>query len=94
MNPQKSTISLSNALLIDLLVYVQVETFDQVQARIPGRIVEKAVKGMLPKGALGRTLFTHMKVYKGSEHPHSAQEPVDITSQIDRKFTQLSPNKN
>jgi hypothetical protein len=40
----------------------QVETFTQMQARIPERIIEKAVKGMLPKGRLGRTLFTHMKV--------------------------------
>ena len=71
---------------------VQVENFTQLHARIPERIIEKAVKGMLPKGSLGRTLYTHMKVYKGSEHPHSAQEPVDITEQINKKFTQLSPN--
>jgi hypothetical protein len=44
------------------LALPQVETFTQMQARIPERIVEKAVKGMLPKGRLGRTLFTHMKV--------------------------------
>ncbi|MGK7953259.1 MAG: 50S ribosomal protein L13 [Xenococcaceae cyanobacterium] len=54
---------------------MKVETFDQLQARIPERIVEKAVKGMLPKNALGRKLFTKLKVYQGSEHPHQAQKP-------------------
>ena len=44
--------------------------------------MEHAVKGMLPKARLGRHLFTHLKVYKGSEHPHSAQGPVDITPTI------------
>lgn len=51
------------------------ETFDQLQQRIPERIVEKAVRGMLPKGRLGRELFTHLKVYKGETHPHTAQKP-------------------
>lgn len=54
------------------------ETFDQLQARIPERIVEHAVRGMLPKGRLGRRLFTHLKVYQGSEHPHEAQEPLPL----------------
>ncbi len=54
---------------------MKVETFDQLQTRIPERIVEKAVKGMLPKNALGRKLFTKLKVYQGSEHPHQAQKP-------------------
>ncbi|KAK3268105.1 60S ribosomal protein L13 [Cymbomonas tetramitiformis] len=70
---------------------MKVETFDQLQARIPERIIEKAVKGMLPKGRLGRVLFTHMKVYEGTDHPHEAQQPVDITSQIDKSFTKLAP---
>jgi large subunit ribosomal protein L13 len=69
---------------------MKVETFTQMQARIPERIVEKAVKGMLPKGRLGRTLFTHMKVFEGDDHPHAAQQPMDITSQIDKSYrTQL-----
>eukprot|EP00271_Cylindrocystis_brebissonii_P001249 TRINITY_DN11575_c0_g1_i1.p1 TRINITY_DN11575_c0_g1~~TRINITY_DN11575_c0_g1_i1.p1 ORF type:complete len:255 (+),score=46.91 TRINITY_DN11575_c0_g1_i1:76-840(+) len=55
-----------------------VETFEQLQSRIPERIVEKAVKGMLPKGRLGRELFRHLKVYKGEEHPHAAQEPLPL----------------
>ncbi len=54
---------------------MKVETFEKLQARIPERIIEQAVKGMLPKNALGRQLFTKLKVYKGSEHPHQAQKP-------------------
>ena len=54
---------------------MKVETFKSLQSRIPERIVEKAVKGMLPHTRLGRQLFTKLKVYKGSEHPHLAQEP-------------------
>lgn len=54
---------------------MKTETFQQLQARIPERIVEKAVKGMLPKNSLGRKLFTKLKVYTGPEHPHQAQQP-------------------
>jgi large subunit ribosomal protein L13 len=57
---------------------MKVETFDQLQHRIPERIIEKAVKGMLPKNALGRKLFTNLKVYAGPEHPHEAQQPEAI----------------
>eukprot|EP00670_Eutreptiella_braarudii_P025380 CAMPEP_0174377572 /NCGR_PEP_ID=MMETSP0811_2-20130205/121532_1 /TAXON_ID=73025 ORGANISM="Eutreptiella gymnastica-like, Strain CCMP1594" /NCGR_SAMPLE_ID=MMETSP0811_2 /ASSEMBLY_ACC=CAM_ASM_000667 /LENGTH=307 /DNA_ID=CAMNT_0015529621 /DNA_START=32 /DNA_END=956 /DNA_ORIENTATION=- len=57
---------------------MKVETFDQLQARVPERIVEQAVKGMLPKGILGRQLFRHLKVYKGPEHPHAAQNPIEF----------------
>ena len=58
---------------------MKTETFDQLQARIPERIIEKAVKGMLPKNSLGRKLFTKLKVYAGSEHPHAAQQPETLT---------------
>jgi large subunit ribosomal protein L13 len=58
---------------------MKMETFNQLQARIPERIIEKAVKGMLPKNALGRKLFTKLKVYTGTEHPHQAQKPETIT---------------
>jgi len=54
---------------------MKVETFKSLQARIPERIVEKAIKGMLPHTRLGRQLFNKLKVYKGSDHPHAAQEP-------------------
>lgn len=52
------------------------ETFDKLQKRIPERIIEKAVKGMLPKNSLGRQLFTKLKVYVGDNHPHQAQKPT------------------
>ncbi|XP_058751804.1 large ribosomal subunit protein uL13c-like [Vicia villosa] len=55
-----------------------IETFDQLQKRIPERIIEHAVRGMLPKGRLGRTLFTRLKVYSGPDHPHEAQQPIDL----------------
>jgi large subunit ribosomal protein L13 len=58
---------------------MKVETFDQLQARIPERIIEHAVKGMLPKNTLGRKLFTKLKVYVGSNHPHQAQKPETLT---------------
>ncbi|KAL0311361.1 UNVERIFIED_CONTAM: 50S ribosomal protein L13, chloroplastic [Sesamum angustifolium] len=52
--------------------------FDQLQKRIPERIIEHAVRGMLPKGRLGRSLFNHLKVYTGPDHPHAAQKPVEL----------------
>jgi large subunit ribosomal protein L13 len=54
---------------------MKTETFAKLQVRIPERIVEQAVKGMLPKNSMGRHLFTKMKVYAGTEHPHAAQKP-------------------
>ncbi len=54
------------------------ETFAQLQGRIPERIIEKAVKGMLPKNALGRKLFTKLKVYAGPDHPHQSQKPQEL----------------
>jgi len=49
--------------------------FRDMQAKHPGRALEKAVKGMLPKGPLGYAMFKKLKVYGGAEHPHSAQQP-------------------
>lgn len=57
--------------------------------RIPERIIERAVKGMLPKGRLGRSLFNHLKVFKGPKHPHQAQRAQDITNIINAKPEQL-----
>ena len=57
---------------------MKVETFNSLQERLPERIIEKAIKGMLPHNALGRQLFRKLKVYKGSEHPHEAQKPEII----------------
>jgi large subunit ribosomal protein L13 len=58
---------------------MKVETFSQLQKRLPERIIEKAVKGMLPKNRLGRQLFTKLKVYTGSDHPHQSQKPEALT---------------
>ncbi|EDY38071.1 ribosomal protein L13 [Cyanobium sp. PCC 7001] len=57
---------------------MKTETFEHLQARLPERIVEKAIKGMLPHNALGRQLFRKLKVYKGAEHPHAAQQPQPL----------------
>lgn len=54
------------------------ETFKQLQQRLPKRIIEKSIKGMLPKNALGRRLFTQLKIYCGSNHPHKAQKPIPL----------------
>jgi len=54
---------------------MKTESYEELQRRIPERIVEKAIKGMLPHNSHGRELFRHLKVYKGSEHPHQAQAP-------------------
>merc|ERR1712023_154379 len=58
---------------------MKIESYEELQARIPERIVEKAIKGMLPKNSHGRELFRHLKVYKGGEHPHESQQPEGLT---------------
>ena len=45
----------------------------------PERVIEHAVKGMLPKGSLGREMYTKLHVYAGPEHPHAAQKPEELT---------------
>lgn len=50
--------------------------FNKLQAHKPEMILEKAVKGMLPKGPLGRAMFRKLKVYAGAEHMHAAQQPT------------------
>ena len=52
--------------------------FETMQQRFPGRALEKAVKGMLPKGPLGYAMAKKLKVYAGEEHPHSAQQPKPL----------------
>ncbi len=49
--------------------------FEKMQTRFPGRALEKAVKGMLPKGPLGYAMIKKLKVYAQESHPHSAQQP-------------------
>ncbi len=53
-------------------------SFEKLIAKKPEQVIEKAVKGMLPKGPLGRAMFKKMKVYAGEEHPHTAQQPQDL----------------
>ncbi len=60
---------------------MKTETFAKLQSRLPERIIEQAVKGMLPKNTLGRQLFTKLKVYAGSDHPHQAQKPQSLKIQ-------------
>jgi len=50
-----------------------------VRAKHPERLIMKAVKGMLPKNRLAAKLLTKLKIYKGSEHPHTAQNPEPLT---------------
>ena len=54
---------------------IRTTTFGDMQKRFPGRALEKAVKGMLPKGPLGYAMIKKMKCYAGDAHPHSAQQP-------------------
>jgi large subunit ribosomal protein L13 len=51
-------------------------TVEQVRAQQPERLIEHAVKGMIPKNRLGRQLLTKLKVYAGPNHPHAAQKPA------------------
>jgi large subunit ribosomal protein L13 len=54
------------------------ESFTRLLARRPEKILEEAIKGMLPKTKMGRQMATKLKVYKGSEHPHIAQQPEPL----------------
>ena len=54
-------------------------TLRDMLAKKPEKVVELAVKGMLPKGPLGREMFTKLHVYAGAEHPHAAQQPEALT---------------
>ncbi|TAJ51511.1 MAG: 50S ribosomal protein L13 [Nevskiaceae bacterium] len=54
-------------------------TLGKLLAEHPERVIEKAVKGMLPKGPLGYAQFRKLKVYPGAEHPHTAQQPKTFT---------------
>jgi large subunit ribosomal protein L13 len=60
---------------------MKTETFAKLQGRIPERIIEHAVRGMLPKSSLGKQLFTKLKVYPGPSHPHESQQPQELKIQ-------------
>ena len=53
-------------------------TLKEMLAKKPEKVVELAVKGMLPKGPLGRKMYTKLFVYAGAEHPHAAQKPEEL----------------
>jgi len=57
---------------------IKTTNFKTLQQNHPTRIIEKAIKGMLPKNPLGRAMFRKLKVYAGAEHPHSAQQPKEL----------------
>jgi Ribosomal protein L13 len=53
--------------------------FTQLIERSPEKVIELAVKGMLPRNPLGRAMYRKLKVYAGTEHPHDAQQPETLT---------------
>jgi len=53
-------------------------SFEKMQERAPGRPIQLAVKGMLPKNALGRAMIKKLKIYPGTEHRHAAQMPEPL----------------
>ena len=53
-------------------------SFAKMHARLPGRPLEKAVRGMLPKGPLGYAMLKKLKIYAGATHPHAAQQPLQL----------------
>ena len=55
------------------------ESFRQRRARRPELLIQGAVKGMIPHNRLGRSVITKLKVYKGPDHPHAAQNPVPVS---------------
>lgn len=55
------------------------ETLKKLQVRFPRRIIENSIRGMLPKGYLGKQLFAKLKIYDSRYHPHSAQKPQLLT---------------
>ena len=56
----------------------KIVSFEDMMAKHPDRVIEMAVKRMLPKNRLGRVMFSKLKVYRGSEHKHAAQNPEKI----------------
>nr|YP_009326653.1 50S ribosomal protein L13 [Membranoptera platyphylla]AMJ16910.1 50S ribosomal protein L13 [Membranoptera platyphylla] len=57
---------------------LKVESFDKLQQKMPNKIIEHSIKGMLPKNTLGKKLFTQIKIYPNHIHPHSSQKPLSI----------------
>jgi len=78
-----SKIELTGKKLTDKLYYrhsqfaggLKVRTANEMRTNYPEKMLELAIRGMLPKGSLGRQMFKKLHVYAGSEHPHQAQKP-------------------
>ena len=61
---------------------LKVKSYKDVLEKNPERIIENAVKGMLPKNKLGKSIIKKLKVYSGSEHPHESQNPIEWNPKI------------
>ncbi|MBT8201402.1 MAG: 50S ribosomal protein L13 [Acidimicrobiia bacterium] len=61
---------------------IKAESFEALIARRPEAVVERAIKGMLPKNRLGRAMYRKLHVYAGSEHPHASQKPESLAIDI------------
>lgn len=61
---------------------IKAETFEALRERRPEAVIERAVRGMLPKNRLGRRMIGKLKVYAGPDHPHQAQSPAPIALDI------------
>lgn len=57
---------------------LKIETLQELRLKNPDQIIQKSVKGMLPKGKLGRQLFRNIKIYQTAIHPHTSQQPLEI----------------
>ena len=62
---------------------IKAETVETMRERHPERLIENAVKGMLPKNKLGRATFSKLRVYAGAQHPHRAQDPKQFALRRD-----------
>ncbi len=65
--------------------------FAKLQERFPDRVLQKAVKGMMPKGPLGYAMLRKLKIYGGAEHPHLAQQPKPINLLISSNLSKVQP---
>lgn len=63
---------------------MKVEIFNKLQQRIPNRIIELSIKGMLPKNALGRKMFKNVKIYPNDVHPYESKQLIEIN--IDKNY--------
>jgi large subunit ribosomal protein L13 len=67
------------------------ESLERAMAKHPTRVIERAVRGMLPHNRLGRQLYRHLKVYAGPEHPHEAQVKGSLKSEEKKKKAEETP---